>query len=204
MDNPIVSRTTVGRARRWSSAKRPLLAGLTALACAVPTAAVLASDGQAPTPALVEQVRETTRSFRNVENAVAAGYASEGACVSGPEEGAMGIHYADADLVVDAELRADQPELLIYEQRGDRLRLVGVEYLVFVDAWNAAGNTSPPVFVGQHFNLVNSPNRYAIPPFYELHVWAWRDNPFGVFVDWNPTVSCADYSGESGQHDGGH
>ena len=24
---------------------------------------------------------------------------------------------------------------------------------------------------------------------YELHVWAWRDNPHGV-VDWNPRVSC--------------
>ena len=28
------------------------------------------------------------------------------------------------------------------------------------------------------------------PAFYELHVWAWRDNPSGVFVDWNPRVSC--------------
>jgi hypothetical protein len=28
------------------------------------------------------------------------------------------------------------------------------------------------------------------PAFYELHVWAWRDNPHGAFVDWNPAVSC--------------
>jgi hypothetical protein len=27
-------------------------------------------------------------------------------------------------------------------------------------------------------------------PFFELHVWAWRDNPQGAFVDWNNQVSC--------------
>jgi len=26
---------------------------------------------------------------------------------------------------------------------------------------------------------------------FELHVWAWRDNPQGPFVDWNDHVSCA-------------
>jgi hypothetical protein len=25
---------------------------------------------------------------------------------------------------------------------------------------------------------------------YERHVRAWRDNPHGAFVDWNPRVSC--------------
>jgi hypothetical protein len=29
---------------------------------------------------------------------------------------------------------------------------------------------------------------------YELHVWAWRDNRFGTFVDWNPDVSCDEYN----------
>ena len=27
---------------------------------------------------------------------------------------------------------------------------------------------------------------------YALHVWAWRSKPHGVFVDWNPRVSCAE------------
>ena len=30
----------------------------------------------------------------------------------------------------------------------------------------------------------------GLPAFYELHVWAWRDNPKGVFADWNTRVSC--------------
>jgi hypothetical protein len=43
---------------------------------------------------------------------------------------------------------------------------------------------------GQAFLLVNSPNRYGLPAFFELHVWAWRDSPNGAFVDWNTQVSC--------------
>ena len=30
----------------------------------------------------------------------------------------------------------------------------------------------------------------GLPAFYELHVWAWKDNPTGTFADMNPTVSC--------------
>jgi hypothetical protein len=29
---------------------------------------------------------------------------------------------------------------------------------------------------------------------HELHVRAWKDKPFGVFVDWNPDVSCAGHA----------
>ena len=30
----------------------------------------------------------------------------------------------------------------------------------------------------------------GLDPFFELHVWAWRDNPLGAFVDWNNAVTC--------------
>lgn len=69
-----------------------------------------------------------------------------------------------------AALDPRAPELLIYEQRGGRLRLVGVEFLVIAEAWHAV-NSAPPVLLGQHFQLVGAPNRYGLPPFYELHVW---------------------------------
>ena len=39
-------------------------------------------------------------------------------------------------------------------------------------------------------HLLGAPNRYRADALYELHVWAWRDNPNGTFVDWNPRVSC--------------
>jgi hypothetical protein len=75
------------------------------------------------------------------------------------------------------------------------LSLVGVEFLVLADAWNANHpDGAPPVLMGQHFQFVGTPNRYRLPAFYELHVWAWRDNAFGTFVDWNPAVSCAEYN----------
>jgi hypothetical protein len=35
-----------------------------------------------------------------------------------------------------------------------------------------------------------SPNRYGLPPFYELHAWVWKHNPSGMFNDWNPLVTC--------------
>jgi hypothetical protein len=46
--------------------------------------------------------------------------------------------------------------------------------------------------MGQTFHFNSSPNRYGIPAFYALHVWAWKHNPHGMFVDWNPKVSCED------------
>jgi hypothetical protein len=47
------------------------------------------------------------------------------------------------------------------------------------------------------FLYVGSPNRYGMPAFYEMHVWVWKTNPNGVFADWNPNVSCEDFSGET-------
>ena len=144
---------------------------------------------------LLKAVREATQEFRDVKVAMGAGYTSLGSCVTGPERGAMGVHYANGALIGDGLIDASTPELLIYEQRGNRLFFVGVEFLVLADQWNASHpGGDPPVLMGQHFQYVGTPNRYRLPAFYELHVWAWRDNPFGTFVDWNPDVSCAEYT----------
>jgi len=67
--------------------------------------------------------------------------------------------------------------------------LVGVEYIVDAGTW-LSSHGAPPMLEGQAFQFVGSPNRYGIPPFFELHVWAWRNNPNGAFVDWNNKVSC--------------
>jgi hypothetical protein len=148
----------------------------------------LTSHGEATAPAFVERVRQVTRPFRDIQHARSAGYAQFLGCVSGPVEGAMGIHYVNSKLVEDGELDASHPEALIYEQNGEP-RLVGVEYIVPVDAWHAR-HKEPPVLDGQVLQYSGSPNRYGLPAFYELHVWAWRENPHGAFVDWNPRVSC--------------
>ena len=144
---------------------------------------------------LVQRVRTAATRFADYKAAEAAGYAQFLGCISGPDHGAMGIHYVNLPLV-DGILDASQPEVLIYEPVNGSLRLVGVEFVVPVDAWNAShpvlgtAPPPPPVLEGQSFLLVDSPNRYGLPPHYELHVWAWRDNPNGAFVDWNNNVSC--------------
>jgi hypothetical protein len=148
---------------------------------------------------LVREVRMATRDFFDPSAAIDAGYGSAGSCVSGPQEGAMGIHYPNGALVGDGMLDPKKPEILIYEQRNGRLRLLGVEFIVIAEAWDDA-HDGPPVLLGQHFHYVGSPNRYGLPAFYELHVWAWRNNPSGMFVDWNPTVSCEEYAGEPMGH----
>jgi len=192
--------------------KSCVVVGVTAVAALVPAAIAFATTGQPPSsgpidtvsansseaaPTLVQTVQDATRAFRDVANAT--GYVSLGACVSSPQAGAMGIHYANGDLVGDGQLDGSKPELLIYEQRGGELELVGVEFLVIAAQWDdpATGHApGAPVLQGQLFNFVGAPNRYGLDPFYELHVWAWRDNPNGPFADFNPSVSCEEYVGE--------
>jgi hypothetical protein len=140
---------------------------------------------------LVELVREATAIFRDVNQAT--GYAPFGGCVSGPEEGAMGVHFVNEELLFDeGKLDVNKPEALIYELKNGRARLVGVEYIVLAADWDTAHSEPPvpPVLEGQLFHFNESPNRFRLPPFYELHVWAWRDNPNGAFADWNTRVSC--------------
>ena len=138
---------------------------------------------------LVQVVREATKQFIDVSAAVAASYGPFLGCVSGPDHGAMGYHYVNGPLVGDGELDASRPEVLIYEASGGGLQLVGVEFVVLADPW-LASHTSPPVLEGQSFQFVSFPNRYGLPAHFELHVWAWRENPNGAFVDWNNNVTC--------------
>jgi hypothetical protein len=146
------------------------------------------SDIRSP---LVATVRDATETFRDVGNTSGAGYGPALGCVSGPEEGAMGVHYVNPELLLDNEVIPTRPEALIYEFKGSVARLVGVEFIVFAEVWHQThAPNDPPVLAGQLLHLVESPNRFGLPAHYELHVWAWRDNPKGVFVDWNPRVSC--------------
>ena len=164
------------------------------LLAAEPQAAADKADahaGHAAAPAkLVELVRNATRQYLNVNVATAANYGPFLGCVSGPDHGAMGVHYVNGAYVGDGEIDASKPEALIYEPTPAGMMLVGVEYIVDATTWLQKHNNTPPVLEGQAFQFVSSPNRYGLPPFFELHVWAWRDNPNGAFVDWNNKVSC--------------
>jgi hypothetical protein len=171
-----------------------LAAVLAASAALVPGAeenehAHAAHRGSAPAK-LVETVRNATSQYQDAEVAKRAGYQPAFGCISGPDHGAMGVHFINGVLVGDGEIEASRPEALIYEPFNGGMRLVGVEYIVDAATWLARHDNTPPMLEGQGFQFVNSPNRYGIPAFFELHVWAWRDNPNGSFVDWNTRVTC--------------
>jgi hypothetical protein len=140
--------------------------------------------------ALVQAVRNGTRQYVDVNVATAAGYGPFLGCVAGPDHGAMGIHYINGTLVANLTLDPAQPQALIYEPNNGKMTLVGVEFILDSASWLAANNNTPPVLDGQVFNFVPAPNRFAANSFFELHVWAWRDNPQGSFVDWNNVVTC--------------
>jgi hypothetical protein len=181
--------------------KALLNAGLAGLLLA---AAVAANADDKPTfkdGPLVKEIRAATVMYKDVAAAEAAGYVAT-ACAAGMNGGAMGIHFVNPGLLFDADgtpnatFDVTTPEVLIYEPlKNGRLRLVGVEYIVFAEQWNAAhpGGESP-VLRGQLLNLGGAPNRYRLPAFYELHVWAWKYNPSGTFADWNPNVKCDPYN----------
>jgi hypothetical protein len=145
-------------------------------------------------PNLVQTVRQATEEYKDIAKAEEDGYGMFLGCVSGRSGGAMGVHYPNGiGLIGDGALDAMTPEVLIYEFKNGKQTLVGVEYLVLYDEWHANNGPTPPVLMGQVFNYSGSPNRYGMPAFYELHVWAWKANPNGVFADWNPNVSCEDF-----------
>lgn len=145
--------------------------------------------------AVVEAVREATERYRDPAFAAAEGYTPLFGCVSGPERGAMGQHFVNFSFVADGVLDVAHPELVIYETLpSGHLKLTGAEFLVFKDQWDAA-HAEPPELMGQLFHLNEAPNRYRLPAFYSLHVWAWKENPFGAFVNWHPNVSCEAFGG---------
>ena len=146
---------------------------------------------QAVQDKLVGIVRSATAQYvDNVNAATAAGYSPALGCVSGPDHGAMGIHYVNPTLLGATTVDATQPQALIYEPTNGQLNLVGVEFILDAATWLKA-NSAQPVLDGQVFQFVDAPNRFNIPAFFELHVWAWRSNPMGSFMDWNDNVTCA-------------
>lgn len=143
---------------------------------------------------LVDAVREATAPYHDVRVAEAQGYTLMFGCVSGPDSGAMGLHFVNPSLIGDDVVDTARPEIVIYEPlpNGGK-RLVGADFLVFKDVWDAT-HSSPPQLMGQLFHLFEAPNRFGLPAFYTLHVWAWKENPTGTFVNWHSNLSCDAFS----------
>jgi len=146
--------------------------------------------------ALVKAVRDATEQYRDVRQAVKGGYGLMFGCVSGGDYGAMGLHFVNGAKVFDGgELDVKTPEIVIYEPLPNgRARITGADFLVIAADWDAKHPGQPPELMGQLFHYFDAPNRFGLPPFYTLHVWAWKDNPAGTFSNWNPDVSCDAFS----------
>jgi hypothetical protein len=154
---------------------------------------VLAQTEVQPTLEQLEQIKVALAPYQDVNAALAAGYEPFMDCMSNTQ-GAQGMHYTKGALIEDPTLDALQPEALMYEQQSDgSLRLTGVEYLVFQDAWHEAGNKPAPVLLGREFYLNTT---LLDKPFYGLHLWLWQYNPLDVFANWNPLVTCPQKSAQ--------
>jgi hypothetical protein len=136
-------------------------------------------------PADVVQQLETLRNsllqYESLGVAKADGYDVElTPCMEMRPQGGMGYHYGKASLIdgVPDELA---PEVLLYQPTPRGMQLVGVEFIVPFTAWTGS---QPPVL----FNQVMRPN-YSFG-LWTLHAWLFKENPKGVFADWNPRVHC--------------
>lgn len=149
-------------------------------------ASVLAAIGASSAAAgsrnpLADNVRAANDRFKDVSVALSEGYAPI-PCASGVAGGAMGIHYVNPAYLKDDAVDIARPEAVMYEPGPNgELDLIAVEYITF---------KGPAELQGHLFNFNGAPNRYGLDPFYELHVWAWKENPAGAFADMNPDVSC--------------
>lgn len=162
-------------------------------------------------------VRRATERFKDVNVALAEGYVRDPMNLCDNAEmmgkpaalGAMGIHFFRPDLLgitgppspkvsgTGTHTDFNRPSILIYEpQKDGSLELVAVENLVFVAAWEKAGHTAPPSYQGVPWDHMRDDpettldEAHMFEPHYDRHVWLYRDNPRGIFAQFNPNVSC--------------
>ena len=160
-----------------------------------------AAFGKSGTPAtdqqLLSEIRQATARFQNIDAAFAAGYVDDGfGCIDATDfglpasAGGMGFHLINESFHADPATDPLRPDLLVYEPEpssSGKPKLVALEYEVFTRDWYGAGNTAPPTLLGHEFEFLDFGNYGTV---FGLHIWLWRDNPNGMFQDFNPKVSC--------------
>ena len=147
---------------------------------------------EAPLGSELAKLRAATAQFHRIDAALDAGYetfkiddSTEGLGLPGDPTcfdhaaGGMGVHYVKG---IDATLDPLQPEAMVYEIAANgKLRLVAVEYLIPEGEVDPA---DPPSLFGHEFHP------HSFLPVYILHVWVWKNNPSGMFEDFNPKVGA--------------
>jgi hypothetical protein len=128
-------------------------------------------------------LRQLTEGFGDIAVAQAAGYTEQiTPCWYHRDLGGQGYHFARTELI-DGNVSLLEPELVMYEPRPDGTHeFLAIEYIVPFAAWD---NPDPPVLLGRPFM------RNERLELWVLHVWLGKNNPSGLYADWNPNVSCA-------------
>ena len=153
---------------------------------------------------LVKIVKRVTAQYVNqpVSRATDDGYQLLFGCVSDDDSGAMGLHYVHLDRylidpekgIFDDQVIPEEPEILLYEPTPSGPKITGADYIVDAATWDKT-HAQAPELDGQIFHYFDSPNRFGLPPFYTLHVWAWKESPTGTFVNWHKEVRCDAHNG---------
>lgn len=127
----------------------------------------------------VAALRAATEKFHKIELAAQAGWNEQvpPGCFTS-QVGSMGFHFRNLSKV--GTMNPTEPQFVMYEpQKDGSMRLVGVEFI-----FPGSPTDTPPVLFGQPFQYNTTFGVWA------LHVWAWRENPSGLYSNWNPNVSC--------------
>jgi hypothetical protein len=150
----------------------------------------------------LEQIRLGLEKYRDPVVAVRDGYFSTLGCIEYPRPGghgqvgyrpgAMGIHFLNPALVGPTP-DPKRPAILLYEPDAQgRLTLVGAEWFVPL----ATGVPNRPQLFGRPFDGPMEGHEPLLPEtlhHYDLHVWLWKPNPYGVFSPTHPQVKCSGY-----------
>lgn len=133
--------------------------------------------GMAEMNAGLATLRRVTARYHRVAEASEDGFVEFLSCVEG-----LGIVYANPARVFDGTLDLAEPEVLFYEpQKNGRLRLIGVETVIPIDAWTGS---DPPSLFDHEFHRNEGLGLFG------LHIWVWRHNPEGMFAFMHPEASC--------------
>jgi hypothetical protein len=128
-------------------------------------------------------LRHVTAPFQDFEVAKSAHWSEKITSCMASHEGGMGFHYGNVALI-DGTVSVDKPELLLYEPlKNGHLKLVAVEYIIPYTA--ISRESTPPTLFGQQFKQNDTFQLWG------LHAWVWKENPSGIFADWNPKVNCS-------------
>ncbi|MEU3723731.1 hypothetical protein [Streptomyces sp. NPDC031705] len=177
------------------------------LACAVAGASLLlaalppaqAVEGPAPDPRNPQAMRDmataiaVTAKYVDEQQALKDGYVPHGQeCMTNPfGVGTMGYHYVKESNWGSTD--PARPTALLYstaKDRHGRRKLQTVEWMSADRDQDLKTTDDRPTMFGLPFDGPMPGHWAGMPKHYDLHMWAYRENPAGRFHNWNPGLSC--------------